>query len=143
MRKAIRDGVCVESSLVIGALEGDEAAVALLSRWREEGKELVAPVLLDYEVLQWLLKAQQENGEYLSKYQTMGIKLYHGRAIRQLAVRFGSGRNGIPWRDSVYVATAYILACDLWSKDAEFVERARKHWEWVYLLTETKFKEGF
>ncbi|MGB9866285.1 MAG: type II toxin-antitoxin system VapC family toxin [Bacillota bacterium] len=134
MRKSISDGVCVEASLVIGALEGDGAAQALFARWRQEGKELVAPVLLDYELLHWLWRIGQESGECLSKYQAMGIELFHGRAVRQLASRFAMGKEALPWRDSIYVATAYILACDLWSRDPGFVERARKRWEWVYLF---------
>lgn len=129
MRKSIGDGICVESSLVLRALTGEPGAEDLFGLWKAKGKELVAPALLEYEVIAWA-EGQEEIRWAMAKYHELEIELFHGRAISERALGLIPG---LRWREAVYLATAQVLACDVWTADPAFADKVKEIWPWVFL----------
>ncbi|HHV78822.1 MAG TPA: type II toxin-antitoxin system VapC family toxin [Firmicutes bacterium] len=129
MRRSIGDGICIESSLVLEALRGDAGAGDLFRRWKASGKELVAPALLEYEVMAWA-ESQEEIRQVVANYHKLGIKLFQGRAVSE---RAGSLMPRLRWREAVYLAIAQVLACDIWTADSVFAERVGDFWSWVHV----------
>lgn len=135
--------VCVDASLVVDFLIGldDPGLVTLWETWIEEKTQLVAPLLIRYDVVNVLYQIGQKS--QLSRYtteetiqalNTLPMQLYsdpdlHGRAFK-FAKELALGAT----YDAHYLALASHLNCEFWTRDAKLARVAQIKYKWVRLL---------
>ncbi len=120
-----------------------DTAEALASEWRRDSVRAVAPYILLAEtantlhqrVKQDLLTVDAAAG-LLEALTSTGIEFRHSMALyeRALAIADRLGQGAV--YDSVYLALAESLDCDLWTADARFQRAARGIYVNVRLLSE-------
>ena len=138
--------VVVDTSLAFKWLLEEEdsgKAVALVRHWNQEGAQIAAPHLLLAEVSNALHRAVTdrdlsvlEAGYLLEQLVTRGLEFHHAISFypRALALASELGQGAV--YDSVYLALAESLDCELWTADARFHRAARARYEYVRLLGE-------
>ena len=130
----MEEAVCVDASFVLACLLPErlsERALSLWEGWRQDGRRLVAPSLLAYEVSSGLRRAvfdrrlTPEEGELaLNAFRRYGLTfLEHDRLLGEaweVGRRLGLAR----LYDAFYVAVGAVLGCEVWTVDERLHRRA-------------------
>lgn len=138
--------VCVDASLVVDLIIGldDPNLVTLWEAWIKEKTQLVAPLLIRYEVVNVLYQISKKNqlsretiGEAIQALNRLPMQLYsdpelHGRAFT-LAKDLSLGTT----YDAHYLALASSLDCEFWTRDAKLARAVQVKYRWIRLLEHT------
>ena len=140
------DIVVVDANIAVKWLvrEHDSGtAEALASEWRRNSVRVVAPYVLLAETANTLHQRVKKDllivdaaAGLLEALTSTGIEFRHSMALyqRALAIADQLGQGAV--YDSVYLALAESLDCDLWTADARFQRAARGQYANVHLLSE-------
>ncbi len=137
--------ICIDANLIIRLIADprDSAVQHLWEQWDDEGRQLVAPTLLYYEVTNALYQYQK-----LGLMSTIAVQLalkaafalpvrlhgdagLHRRALR-LAERFSLPAT----YDAHYLALAEQLGAELWTADRRLAQAVQGSLAWVHFLTD-------
>ena len=140
------DVVVIDANIAVKWLvrEHDSGiAEALASEWMRDSVRAVAPYVLLAETANTLHQRVKRDlltihaaAGLLEALRSTGIEFRHSMALyqRALAIADQLGQGAV--YDSVYLALAESLNCDLWTADARFQCAARGHYTNVKLLSE-------
>ena len=140
------DVVVVDTSLVFKWLmeeEDSDRALALVNRWNHEGVQIAAPHLMLAETSNALHRAVVkkalsvfEAAALFEQLAARSLDFYHSNPLypRALALASELGQGAV--YDSVYLALAESLDCELWTADIRFSRAARTHYPRVRLLSD-------
>lgn len=127
--------VCVDASLAVRWVvpeDYSEQALDLLAAWGASQTELFAPTHMLYEVnstLRFLVSQKVISDEIgdgaFSRLRKLRIRLTSRAAIFPLAWKLARHLNQPTTYDTVYLALAQILDCELWTADRKFYNVAR------------------
>ena len=138
--------VCVDASMVVDLLIGldDPDLVTLWETWIKDKTQLVAPLLLRYEVVNVLYQISKKSqlsretiDEAIQALNRLPMQLYsdpelHGRAFT-LAKDLSLGA----LYDAHYLALASSLDCEFWTRDAKLARAAQAKYRLIPLLEHT------
>ncbi len=124
-------------------MESDEAGlpVQLWRRWRAEGRFIVAPALIFYEIVNALcryvvagyLMAEQAE-EALEALLALGIHTESDEALHLRALQIAH-RFGLPAAyDAHYLALAERPGAEFWTADRRLFQAVKDRWPGIYLL---------
>jgi predicted nucleic acid-binding protein len=134
--------VCVDASLVVRLLlePQNEGLLALWEQWDQDHRDLVAPGLVYFEILNALY--QYERHGKLSKDTVseafdvalgLPIRIYSDSALHLRALQIAR-RFGLPaCYDAHYLALAERLGIDLWTCDGRLVKKVEADLSWIHL----------
>ena len=138
--------VVIDANIAVKWLvrEHDSAmAEALASEWKQHSVRAVAPYVLLAETANTLhqrVKQDQLTVDaavgLLEALTSTGIEFRHSMALYQRALEIADQLGQGAVYDSVYLALAESLDCDLWTADAHFQSAARGQYANVHLLGE-------
>lgn len=118
-------------------------ARALASRWRRDSVRVTAPYVLLAEAANALHKrvrqdrlAVDEATRLLQQIRSTDVEFHHAFALYPRALELADQLNQGAVYDSLYLALAESLDCELWTADARFQRAARPQYAYVRLLTE-------
>ena len=112
----------------------------LVAQWLEDGFQLHAPTLWAYEMTSALCKlvrfgelTLQEGERTLGLAQTLGVQLVPpDKELMRLAFDWTVRLNRAAAYDSVYLALAEALRCELWTADQHLYNAVGQPWvRWV------------
>jgi predicted nucleic acid-binding protein len=136
--------ICLDSSFVFKLLveeDGSEQASGLLESWLARGAELVAPVLIAYELTAVLRKAVRRGRltgplaeESIGAFFRLGVTLHSARVLHLSALRLAHDLDLGSAYDTHFIALARILDCPLWTADAGQHRAAGRASAEAYLL---------
>lgn len=135
--------VCVDASLVVDLLIGldDPDLVTLWEGWIEDRKQLVAPILIRYEVVNVLYQiskkghlSRQTIDEAIQALNKLPIQLYSDPELHDRAFSLAKDLSLGATYDAHYLALASRLNCELWTRDAKLARSAQVKYKWVRLL---------
>lgn len=138
--------VCVDASLVLKLVLGEDdspQAIALWRRWIDEDVTVAAPPLLAYEVTS-VLRTKVYCGLLTPETGDEAFREIHAQGIRYLAP---SNLHVRAWElakrlhrpaayDAHYLALAEILGCEFWTADERLFNAARGMLPWIRHLGE-------
>ncbi|MGQ9556148.1 MAG: type II toxin-antitoxin system VapC family toxin [Anaerolineae bacterium] len=126
--------ICIDANLLIRTLVPgplSDRALLLLHRWQKENAQLLAPVLLAFEVTSTLRRlvylgelTPAEGEEAFAHFLQMDIRLSNRRGILPLAWRLAQELNRPRAYDTVYLALAQLFGCDFWTADERLYNAA-------------------
>lgn len=116
--------IAVDASLVIDVLIGREEGETALGRLIQAGGPLVAPEILDLELLQ-VLRRMVNSGRLDLRDAEAGLKTLSDLNIQRfphriLTDRIWALRHNLTAYDAAYFALAEVLGVPLWTRDAKF-----------------------
>ncbi|MDP9365367.1 MAG: type II toxin-antitoxin system VapC family toxin [Chloroflexota bacterium] len=136
---------CVDASLVVRfvSVREDEGVRVWWERWSQEPTELVAPMLIRYEVTNALHRLKQAGEasegatqEALRSALVLPIRLYHDENLHGAALDFAA-RFSLPAAyDAHYLALADRLGAEFWTTDRRLANSVRPALPWVRLVGE-------
>ncbi len=133
--------ICVDASvvvrLVVDALDS-ERVHALWTRWQAQGRVLVAPSLLYYEVANALFRYEQageltgeEGQQALGAALTLPVELSSGAAVHVEAVLLARRLGLKATYDAHYLALAERLGAEFWTADRRLARQVAPSLPWV------------
>jgi predicted nucleic acid-binding protein len=136
--------IAIDASVVLKWYLDDEthgdAALSLLNRFVANEVDLVAPALLEYEVMSGLIIAQRRGRipestliDAISAFQGLGIKL-EGISGLGSRILFYAEKYARSAYDAAYLAVAEHVKGDFVTADKALHNSARKDLSWVKLL---------
>lgn len=136
--------VCVDASLVVRLLIGPqkENIRFLLDGWARDHRDMVAPGLIRYEVLNALYQ-YEKHGKLSTETVTgafdtalgLSIRLYSDRGLHLQALQL-TRRFALPASyDAHYLALAERLGIELWTCDGNLVKKVGTDLPWVHLVS--------
>ena len=139
------DSVCLDASFVVRMLVGPETlarkAESLWAAWKQQGKTLVAPVLLYFEISNALfqyVKADQLPfplvRELLDTALSLGILLYADADLHQQALILAQELRLPAAYDAHYLALARRLGAECWTADRRLAQAVADRFPWVHTL---------
>ncbi len=136
--------VCVDASFVIRLLESADSyssAVRLWIEWHEDGRLIVAPSLLYYEITNALHRyvvhgelLPEEASELLELALRLDITLYGDADLHRRALKLAKSLSLPATYDAHYLALAGRLGAEFWTADKWLVRTVQKTIPWVRLL---------
>ena len=140
------DIVVVDTSLAFKWLmeeDDSERAVALVSHWNHEGVQIAAPHLMLSEISNALHRAVVEDdldvldaASLIQQLAAHNLLFHHASALYPRALAIASELQQGAVYDSLFLALADSLDCELWTADARFHGAARGQHPRVRLLAE-------
>jgi len=136
--------VCVDASLVLKLVLGEDdspRAIALWRRWVDENWTIAAPPLLAYEVTS-VLRTKVHRGSLTPEAGDEAFHEIHAQGIHYLAPNDLHSR---AWElakqfqrpaayDAHYLALALALGCEFWTADERLFNVVRETLPWVRFL---------
>ncbi len=136
--------VCVDASFVIRLLESNtyqSSAIRLWIEWHEDGRPIVAPSLLHYEITNALHRyvvhgelLVEDASELLKLALKLDITLYGDADLHQRALNMAKNLSLPATYDAHYLALAERFGAEFWTADKRLVRSAQKVMPWVRLL---------
>jgi predicted nucleic acid-binding protein len=136
--------VCVDASLVVRLLIGpqSEKVTFLVDKWAQERRDLVAPSLTYYEVLNAFYQYEKhgkmsadEVTEAFALALGMPVRLYSDKDLHLRALQL-TRRFALPASyDAHYLALAERLGTELWTCDGNLVKKVGADLPWVQLVS--------
>lgn len=133
--------VCVDAGVIVWALLPfplSDQAEALLARWREEERTLIAPALFAFEVtsalrrLVHLKEITAEQGETaFEQFLRIDVRLSHQRGIFPLAWRLAKQYERPRAYDTAYLALAQLRGCEFWTADRRLYNAVSRDLPWA------------
>lgn len=137
--------VCVDASLVLRLLVADplsEAASELFHGWADEGRELVAPALLHFEVTNALHRLARHGvlrpetaRDVLQAGLALPIRLVQTPDLLVRAFTLAQTLALPAAYDAHYLAVAESCQCELWTADTRLQRAVGTALPWVRLLS--------
>lgn len=137
--------VCVDASLVIKLglpEEGSDRIEALWREWRHQGREIVAPSLLYYEITSILRHAvhrgriaQEEGLHILGQLLKLPIRLLAPQNLHVKAWEMARRLGQPAAYDAHYLALAQTLGCEFWTADKRLFQAAGSRIPWVKFVS--------
>ena len=134
--------ICVDASLVVRlfAVPPDEGTRELWGRWRRDRQQLVAPILLRFEVTNALYRYQKAGmisvnatKNALNSALALPIQFYSDVELHESALAI-AGRFTLPAAyDAHYLALAERLGATFFTTDQRLVNAVRSALSWVQL----------
>ncbi len=138
------NSVCLDASFVVRLLEStspDAPAVRLWRQWQEEGRQLVAPVLLFFEVTNALhryvrhgLARPQTAQALLAQALQLGIRLYGDPDLHREALALAQELRLPAAYDAHYLALARRLGAECWTADRRLTQTVAGRFPWIHTL---------
>ncbi len=135
---------CVDASFVLRLLESTTSQsppIRLWIEWHEDGRPIVAPSLLHYEITNALHHyvvhgdlLAEEASELLKLALKLDITLYGDADLHQRALNMAKNLSLPATYDAHYLALAERLGAEFWTADKRLVRSAQKVMPWVRLL---------
>ncbi len=139
------NSVCLDASFVVRLLEStspDAPAVRLWRQWSAEGRPLVAPALLFFEVTNALhryvrhgLARPQTARALLDQALRLGIRLYTDADLHLEALTLARELRLPAAYDAHYLALARRLGAECWTADRRLAQTVAGRFPWVHALT--------
>lgn len=135
--------VCLDASIVVDRLlrPRDPYLGRYWNEWKAEGRPLIAPQLLYYEVTNVIyqkLKTSQitleETQKILRLLMVLPIHLSTQANLHERALRLANELQLDATYDAHYLALAWLEGAELYTRDARFVRRAQQKYELVQLV---------
>ena len=136
--------ICVDASLVLrllGAGAYDAPVVQLWRGWHENGRSLVAPALLYYEVSNALHRyaahgelLPQEAAEALEAALGLDIALTGDADLHRRALELAQRLSLPATYDAHYLALAERLGAEFWTSDRQLARAVQPALPWVHAL---------
>lgn len=143
MRGTTTSPVCVDVGILVRLLtaQDDGTIRGLWSRWEEEGRPLIAPRLLRYEVTNALHRlrlahalSEDVTREALRSALDLPVDIADDPGLHPHALDL-AGRFGLPATyDAHYLALAEREGADLWTTDRRLANAVRRAFPWVHLV---------
>lgn len=140
------DVVVIDASIAMKWLiieEDSDKARTLGRSWRNDSVRLAAPHIVLAEVSNALYQRVRRDlmsvayaRGLLRRFVLNGLEVHHTVHLYQRAIEIASQLNQGASYDSLYLALAESLDCDLWTADARFYRAARGRYPRVRLLAE-------
>jgi len=136
--------ICLDASFVMQILTESvhgEQASALLEQWQLEGRWLIAPTLLPYEISNglhqitrhgWLTPFEAQHALDLAL--ALGIHLYGDPILHRHALELAEAFALPAAYDAHYLALAQRFDADFWTADRRLFLAVHESLPWVYLL---------
>ena len=135
--------VCVDASLIIRlVIPPDDANKIgnLWRRWKSEGRQIIAPVLLFYEITNALhqysrhgLLSTDEIQEVLGLIAQLNIEIFENIALHHQAIEIAWQLGLKATYDAHYLALAQQMNAEFWTTDARLVNGVGETLPWVHL----------
>lgn len=135
--------VCCDASIVVRLITGADGGAAgdLWARWRTEGRQVIAPVLLRYEVanafhrLLYAGRASEAGAtEYLQTALALPIDYRDDTALHRRAVEIARRFNRPAAYDAHYLAVAQEAGAEFWTTDERLFNAVRHEFFWINLV---------
>ena len=135
--------VCVDASLVVRLVTSadDAAAWTLWERWHGEKRQVIAPSLLNYEVINALFmyyRVQQMSLDAVKKSfeaaLALPVRLYQSEELHRTALDLADRFSLKATYDAHYLALAKQMNTDLWTVDRRLVKAVQDVLPWVHFL---------
>ena len=137
--------VCVDASFVIKLglpEEGSNQVETLWREWRRQGREIVAPPLLCYEITSILCHAvyrrriTREEGLYILEHLlAFPIRLLVPQDLHVKAWQMAISMGQPAAYDAHYLVLAQSLGCEFWTADKRLSQAAGDRMPWVNLIS--------
>jgi len=137
--------ICVDASLVVRFLVGPQnhEISSLWGTWAQQSRDLAAPALIHYEVLNALYQYEKHGHlsadlvtEIFDAALSLPIKLHSDPAVHSQALQLARRFALSACYDAHYVALAERLGAELWTCDARLVKKVGEDLPWVRLAPE-------
>lgn len=134
---------CVDANLVVSLVSNpdDRLVRPLWDQWVADGRRLVAPLLLRYEVTNALHRLRRAGAMDTRAVETslramlaLPLQLHDEAALHGEALRFAERSNLPAAYDAHYLALAQRLGAELWTADRRLLNAVRPHLSWVHLV---------
>lgn len=134
--------ICVDASLVVRLLLGPENQdiKSVWDQWDQENRELVAPGLIYYEVLNALYQYERHGKlsadtvtQAFEAALSLPIRLHFATALQLRALDLTRKLSLSACYDAQYLALAEQLDIELWTGDARLVNQVRAQFPRVHL----------
>ncbi len=136
--------ICVDASVVVRLVESttpDSPAIRLWRGWYEDGRPIVAPSLLYYEVSNALHRyvvmgelLPEEATEALEAALRIEINMYFDADLHRRALHLAKSLSLSATYDAHYLALAERLGADFWTGDHRLVRAVQHALPWVHAL---------
>lgn len=133
--------ICIDTSLVVRALTGEpgyEKAGRLFSSWLEANEFLIAPILLNYEVISAFCRKsfmnEMKDEEVIQAYQAfqeLGISTYHDPKWNEKALLLARSFHQKTPYDFIYLVCAEELEAELYTVDFQFYKLVGESYTFV------------
>ena len=141
--------VCVDASFILKLAlpeEDSPKAVALWRQWRhQERKDIVAPLLLRYEISSVLrnrvyrnIVSMEEGHRAINRLLALPIIFHTEPTLPYLAWELASQLNRPNSYDSNYLVVAQFHDCEFWTADRRLYNAVSERFSWVRLLQEAE-----
>jgi predicted nucleic acid-binding protein len=140
MRKS--SPLCCDANIVVHFVTGADGGTArdLWQQWRQEGRQVIAPFLLRYEVANALHRLQRSGQatpkgveDYLRIALLLPITYDTEVALHEQAMKFASRFNRSASYDAHYLALAEREGAEFWTADERLYNSVQYHLPWVHL----------
>lgn len=137
--------VCVDASFVVKLglpEEGSDRVEILWREWRRQGREIVAPPLLRYEITSILCHAvyrrrvTREEGLYILKHLlALPVRLLVPQDLHIKAWQMAIDMGQPAAYDAHYLGLAQSLGCEFWTADKRLLQVASDRMPWVNVVS--------
>jgi predicted nucleic acid-binding protein len=138
--------VCLDANLVVRLVESGEREspiVALWRQWREDGRPVVAPTLLYYEVSNALHRyvahkvfLPEEAAALLDAALRLRITLFGDASLHRRALLVAERFRLPSSHDAHYLAMAEMFGAEFWTADRRLAQAVGPALPWVRVLEE-------
>ena len=133
--------VCIDSSLVVALLTSErfsQMALALWQEWTLDDREIVAPLLLRYEVTSALYRkafqkliSMEDARKALGHFLALDIEYVDPPDSPVLATELAARFKRPNTYDAHYLALAECLECQFWTGDERLYNATQGSFEWI------------
>lgn len=144
--------VCLDASFLLRLLLDEEAASqadALWEAWHREGRWLVAPTLLYYEVASALYRYAAHGDLSLDEVETlldlalrMDVELVGDAGLHRRALQLARTFSLPAAYDAHYLALAERLGAEFWTADVRLAQVVQDRLPWVHWLGGARDDDG-
>jgi len=136
--------VCCDANIVVRLITRSDSGASsdLWSRWRNERRRIVAPLLLRYEVANAFHRLQhagqlsnETTTSFLLTAHALPIDYRTDESVHQRAVAFARQFNRPAAYDAHYLAVAEALSAEFWTTDERLFNAVHHELTWVNLVT--------
>lgn len=136
--------VCCDANIVVRLITRSDAGASsdLWSRWRDEGRRIVAPLLLRYEVTNAFHRLQHAGQlttatttTFLQTALALPIDYSTDDSLHARAGAFARRFNRPAAYDAHYLAVAEAIDAEFWTTDERLFNAVRHELPWVNLVT--------
>lgn len=135
--------ICIDAGLVVRlfAPPSDVNIRQQWLRWQQEGRQLVAPILLRYEVTNAFHRYTKAGmlsagtvTQSLNAALTLPIRLYHDMDIHTQALAIANRFSLPATYDAHYLALAERLGIEFWTTDQRLMNSVSGAFPWIHLV---------